>query len=170
MRIHVFSAAEPGLEPRLHDAREAVFQEFVATLRRMYPHLWPSKVTAGVRSTSRPWPACWQQHPGLVADLRHLQGWAAALAAGEVKGDAYSAWDSWRRYVETVLVDNLRTISSRTCLHGHVHDSGEPAALPERETPSAPPLPWQPRPTSAPPAPVPTGWRDGFEQGARDID
>jgi hypothetical protein len=125
----------------------------VAMLRAFYAHLWPSNTSVkGSRSPARPWPSCWAQHPGLVADLRMLKSWADALAGGEVKGDAHAASADWRRYVHTLLVDDLRAISGRTCRHGHVDPSQEPPAR-GPEVRGAPPLPGQPHAAFSDPPP-----------------
>jgi hypothetical protein len=148
-RLDLFSGDPAGSSPDAADARRRALRDFVERLRTTYSHLWPANANA--RSFAKPWPDCWEEHTGLVADLQYLKDWAAALAAGDIEGDAYGARDSWRRYVHTLLVDDIRAISGRTCRYGHV-DPTKRAAESAPDIPSAPPLPGQVQPASRAPA------------------
>jgi hypothetical protein len=161
-RLDVFNADPAGSSASASEARREALRTFVDRVRITYAHLWPA--TTHARSLAKPWPSCWEDHPGLVADLQYLKDWAAAIAAGDIEGDAYGARDSWRRYVHTLLVDDVRAISGRTCRHGHVDPTWR-TPDPEPDIPEAPPLPGEVRPVptaSAAPEAARTDWAEYF--------
>ena len=151
-RIEFIAEADPA-------PVDEALRRFVVLLRRRFAHLWPARLTVGVRSTTRPWPECWEHHSGFVVTLRMLKGWHDDLAAGNAKGGWPEA-NEWLHCVRNEIAESARTISGELCLNGHVDDVEIPRPQPGREAPVAPPLPGQAQPSAvkSDTAPRPDPW------------
>ncbi len=102
-------------------AQEAELDLWVAQLQAWFEDYWPP-APKGPREFQRvrdlPWPRCWRQHHGLVADLIALKAWSDALL--QVGGDeaAAKSWMEWTSTVQHLLAPRIQRLA-RLCQHRH---------------------------------------------------
>jgi hypothetical protein len=139
---------------------DAALRDFVLRLVRQYADLWPAVVAAGVRAPTRPWPECWEEHPGLVARLRELKRNHDQIVKGATKGDPSIAVYNWFNHLRNEVAVTAHAISGNICRTAHVPEPGIARPKPERQAPVAPPLPGQDVPVRAPTGkpPQPDPW------------
>jgi hypothetical protein len=149
-----------GLSPEQVEARNAGVRAMVAAIREQYAHNWPATGVGRARARALPWPECWEDHPGFVAELRMLKTWHDAIEAGEAEGGHREARD-WLTYLRTDIASDAREIM-RLCRYGHI-DIAAPRTPPQPVAPGPPSLPWQ-EPADVPPsaAPVVRDWAGYF--------
>ena len=146
-------------EDAAEQARREVLRAFVDRLRRDYAHLWPEQMTPGVRATSGPWPDCWEQHPGFVAQLQFLLDWHTSLETGDAGGGYLEAAD-WHRFLEHSIVASVHAISQRICKLGH-RDPANAVSRRPVSGPAASSLRGRAQRRSSPPGPPPPPhWSD----------
>lgn len=113
--------------PTLKDMPDAVqaawwedLRRWVAAIRVAYPHLWPDRPgedEAPRRVLRKPFPRCWEQHPGTVSDLCVLRTWHDGLRDGTEWAGGVQGWHEFRVFLDRVA-DDLQTIA-RLCAAGH---------------------------------------------------
>jgi hypothetical protein len=93
---------------------------WVDGIRISYPHLWPEPRTDSepvTRFRPRPFPRCWAQHPGVVADLCVLRTWHDGLGEGIEWAGGVQGWHEYRVFLDRVA-DDLQTVA-RMCVPAH---------------------------------------------------
>jgi hypothetical protein len=156
--ISVLEQRPTGLSESVAQARSEDLRRFVGELARQYAHQWPEP-TAGTRYATG-WPACWEQHDGLVAMLRGLKQWHEALERGEAMGPGDIA--PITSFIHNEIGSAVREVV-RICRQVHRDPS---LGIPEVEAETVntqPPLPGQPPPAERPPARPPSHWSAGLE-------
>jgi hypothetical protein len=154
--ISILEQRTTGLTEAVDQARAEDLRRFVREVARQHAHQWPEP-TAGTRYATG-WPACWEQHEGLVAVLRGLKQWHEALERGEAVGPGDIA--AIMSFVRQEVGTSVREIV-RICRQVHRDPS---IGMPEVETETVntqPPLPGQPK--SAAPGKPPEHWSAGLE-------
>jgi hypothetical protein len=96
---------------------------WVTNLRRSHEHLWPPPAISGTerehgRLRQRPWPECWQRHPGLVELLDALRVWQSDLVRLRFTERTARAFVDWHGVVEQMLAQEVQVIA-KYCAHGH---------------------------------------------------